>query len=125
MAILTRQEIFDKVWDTFVFQRSPRSADMDGCKYFFKGTRGCAVGCLLPEDVARKWDTYITSNIEDIYIKHPQEFKTFFNPNDVEFLLYLQNIHDDPRVIDEIFPLHMKQWLLEFAKEYHLVVPND
>ena len=55
---MTNQELFDKVWDTFVTQRLPRSSDFEdnGCLYVSPTVHdhGCAIGCVL-SPAAKQW----------------------------------------------------------------------
>ena len=58
---MTNQEAFNKVYETFLVKRAPKSmAWLDGryqCSYGEPGTPGCAVACLLTdEERIQAWD---------------------------------------------------------------------
>ena len=53
---MTMQEMFDKIWDYFIVQGKPAGLDGNGaCTYYGnEGANRCAVGCLLPDEVAKR-----------------------------------------------------------------------
>ncbi len=71
---MTNQEAFNKVYETFLVKRAPKSmAWLDGkhlCSYGEPGTPGCAVACLLTdEERIQAWD------FERTYYAMPSHYK--------------------------------------------------
>lgn len=51
---MTNQEIFDKVWNYFITESHHPGWDGEACTYYAKdGAARCAVGCLLPDELAK------------------------------------------------------------------------
>jgi hypothetical protein len=132
-----RQEIFDKVWDTFVVKKTPFAITTDSsygdtrCVYDHEiNGVGCAVGCLLTKETATlcelefantrvaDWYNFTTSTsiVRRQCVKEIGLEQTLEN---TDFLQALQYAHD--------FDDHemLKGQLIHLAATYELKVPND
>lgn len=87
------------VYKHFICNPTPRcSRALSGfeCKYApsektSKGAVGCAVGVLLPEEVAIEWDSKNFGPIEEV---NSGDYSKYFDDNQREFLSDLQHVHD-------------------------------
>jgi len=66
---MTAQEIFDKVWHHMASQKV-KSLNANGCAYRGKNGTACAVGCLLDDETAHKFDNMDNPSILDIAQKY-------------------------------------------------------
>lgn len=151
--MLTKQEIFDKVWDYFVVQGKPRSSDANGkCQYLTDDGCRCAVGVLMPDNVAEAArllttsvkglydslevvNTWVTDAFGDLVAEEPRETSALLHTNMVltevgKFAQRLQNIHDyfvptDDLDADEEFTDYMRERLTFLAEEHNLKVPTN
>lgn len=46
---MTRQEMFDRVWQHFVVEKGPPSGDVNRCNYRDPSGAKCALGLLIPD----------------------------------------------------------------------------
>lgn len=121
---MTRQEVFNKVWDWFIVQKNPQSVDYEeeDCKYrIFKEdkTLKCAIGCLIPDDLYEpKMDEGAGYNCKSLLLIYPTLKKTLdIKDEDFEFLSDLQTAHD--------YDFHrLEGQLISIAKLYSVDVPK-
>lgn len=121
--MLTRQQIFDKVYTHFVFKKKPPSYNRElGCVYYDSenGNR-CAVGLFLtkPEAIACNPINGIASVIEDA----PEIYERHFKHSDSDFLEQLQSCHDYPasmRCTGSEFTADMRKRLDALRKKFKL-----
>lgn len=97
MNRLTKQEVFDKVWDWFVLQDKPRAMFGDGCVYRGEDNACCAIGLFIPDDLYT--DELEDNSVQTLFIggisDHPAaEYLRELLPDDVSFLQELQDCHD-------------------------------
>lgn len=103
---MNKQETFDKVARLIIAQ-GRRSIKGDNCVYAGPDGTGCAIGCLLPRDVAERWDTYVgghgfsmTTVFERDYMRREEQEACIRDleaagiPTDRHFLQRLQQAHD-------------------------------
>ncbi len=90
--MLSRQEIFDKVWDWFVTEGNPRSVGPDGeCLYRGPDGARCAAGVLIPDELYK-------GKLESVGVYGlPRELLRAIGveDKDVGFLRALQWAHDE------------------------------
>ena len=61
---------------------------------------GCAIGCLIDEETARRWDD-IGGMIDEAALEDPDGYAKWFGPEvDVEFLCDVQFDHDDAMSVE-------------------------
>lgn len=98
---LTQQEIFDTAYKAIVAQGGPALNPDEGICCYLDPTTGnrCAIGHLLPENLARSWDTRKIaasdlrhdSDLADALLKRANiDVETI----SAEFLIRLQDAHD-------------------------------
>lgn len=112
------QEVFDYLWQRFVVDEVPMCVvEGRGCLYApqEQDQIGCAVGCLLPPDVAKEWDTRGSSLYSGV---DPSLTEVYFDKTQKGFLLSLQNMHDFRQVKDR------EGRMREVASDFNLTVPT-
>ena len=117
-AYRTKQTLFTAVWNGLAKQGFKRSVRDDGlCKYAGPNETGCAVGVLLPRDVAKSLDrTATTTAIEDLIARGiVRASKEKSNLLDA-----CQLAHDHG-----ITPAEMQEELRKVAKQFGLTVPGE
>lgn len=124
---MTKQEIFDKVWDHFVVKGNPRSQvetpGGDTCRFRQDQTAACpvrcAVGLFIPDDayVPAMDDSCGTSTcLRELY-ELPPEIDALFEEHDALFYA-LQQAHDSSET-----PAALHAGLRNVARRYSLTVP--
>lgn len=131
---MTNQEIFDKVWDIFIIKKIGPSYDGSICIYDEKiNGHGCAVGCLLPDDIPvdlldQGGGRTIASIIDDrptelSWKKQCPPIRKLLRDISVDFLKTLQQAHDG-NASSKDFSLLMTQDLIGIAKKFNLKYPQ-
>lgn len=125
--MLTIQEIFDKSIGGLLEQGRPSRTD-DGCVYAGPHGTACAVGILLPREVAQEWDSEGTFGINTIMNSAASRCKKKLQQlveagipvdwNTLIFLSDLQRVHDSYNLDD--FELSIKYGARELAARYKL-----
>jgi hypothetical protein len=116
--IMTRQEMFDKVWEHFVVNKQPLSRDSTNfCFYRGPGGEKCAAGILIPDEL---YDSGMESMKASHMLRQYPKVADALNINhdDMVFLDDLQAIHDNSCDLFQIQDL-----LVESAEHYGLKVP--
>lgn len=123
----SKQEIFNEVWKRIVAQGGPSYSNGNTCKYRNKDGRGCAIGCLIDDETASKWDELAVSDIYTVQYKLtetvPEWIKIYTG-----FLRKLQRIHDCLNgygLNDEEWILKWKEKMKEFAIKENLKTPEE
>ena len=117
---MTPQEIFDKVWDHLNRQGRPATGHNGmGCHYRAPDGAACAVGCLVDDETAKRWDNYVDQSIEDV-VDYGDDVPHFVREN-VVLLKYLQLAHDDPTASDWL--TEWRDRMAEIAERHNLTVP--
>lgn len=99
------QDILDYFVDVFMINSIPRCVnEVQQCRYApqHEGQVGCAIGCLIPIEDSKRWDTLRRNTVVDhgaLTIKgikngFPWEYNKYFDPEQEEFLRRLQVMHD-------------------------------
>jgi hypothetical protein len=114
---LTRQEIFNKVWQHAVIEQQPPSITYENqCRYRGPDGTKCFIGVIIPDE---KYDP----SFEKSSLRHILEVLNF----DVElspFLRSLQCIHDSCARYDEKYYFqNVKLRLTEFSYKESLQIP--
>lgn len=121
---MTRQQIFNKSCAGLASQDFLVSFTSGGfCVYRGSRKRRCAIGHLIDDKTARKWDK--VGNITRIASQHPEEFKSIFGGVSIRFLCRLQDCHDLAAYAgcSSEQSESMKHNLVMFAKRHKLKVP--
>ena len=148
---LTRQEVLTRIYRHFIEDAAPRCAFDGKCRYSptdEPGSVGCAIGCLLPPEVA----TFIDTHLNDPTVGHllsyaspiPRDFKDqtatpallataremrrriddILNPADISFYTDLQYWHD--RNIKRCASVSDRlAYLAHIAITYDLTLPTE
>lgn len=129
---MTKQETFNIIWNYFVVEAHPRACDryFQVCMYRTLEGNKCAIGCLIPDELYTR--SIEGMGIEDLFLKHtliPKNLSEFleteFSFEDrIEFLCYLQDLHDTYQKSSGDFTAYMKKELTEFAWARNLEVPK-
>lgn len=126
---LSRQEVFNIVWQTFVVEHAPRSVQDSCCMYsHINGGKGCAIGCLFkPEEISLIWEG---QSIEPLFKRafgdsDPRDdaFKPLrekLSPEDLAFYQALQSAHDNEGAFPQI-----EQSLRTIAQAFNLNIPES
>lgn len=116
---MTRQEIFNRVW-TFLNTQGKPSYD-GSCLYRGPNGTACAVGCLLDDKTAEKFDTFVDPSISNIARYHYDELprELLFH---IDFLNELQEAHDS-HVKESDWLENWQNNMLSIAEKHGLVVP--
>lgn len=143
--MLTRQEIFDKVWDAFVVKgRPPAITPNGGCYYYRKSgnnTQRCAIGLFMPVEVAKVCNDL--GAVDSIFAWLNNRNSTFHTPAenrafdwveqnldryDMEFLSAIQDSHDTYFYKSNnsvSFTDYIREKLIDLAAYYGLKVPDE
>lgn len=124
---MTRQEMFDKIWNHFIEEDAPWSvSEKWDCQYRGGDGKKCAVGLLLPDSLYHP--DMEGKGIERVFLHFP-EVKAFFGEHNMHFLDACQRAHDRTAPISawmaEVWdgkPLFTRK-LLEIARVFGLEVP--
>jgi hypothetical protein len=134
---MTEQEIFDRVWTYFVVKKhepgyhstsETKANYLNGtCVYWADdGKKKCAIGCLLPEALAKKVVNEVSleedSSIATVLEKF-EDVKKFFKDVDDLYLRKLQTAHDQACTSGGDFYSRVKEELRYLAEEYKLQIP--
>lgn len=130
---MTKQDVFDRVWQAFVVDGAPPGVTSSGagCRYRVFNDDGsikarCAVGLCIPDEL---YDGEMEAmDIMDL-LKRPQIRDLFdFDPrgdDHEESLLYdLQEVHDGAATSDG-FQENVRQRLPVVAKDHDLTIPGE
>ncbi len=127
-----KQVIFDYVWHHFIVEKNPRAIDRDGC-FYDSPAGGCAVGCLMPDDLRRDigqhtfgiayvWMDEFTPPGQDEELRPFRDrIKQAFDESTRDLLKSLQSAHDDG---DSGNVKHFDRRLRVVAHTYGLTVPS-
>jgi hypothetical protein len=125
---MTKQEIFNKVWEHFITNKSEPSTAKDypnyGCMFrkdlIPDNKTRCAVGLFIPDD---EYTPDMEINVSTTVHKVASDLAI-----DSAFLYNLQFAHDSAAALsrdnDKFFEL-IRSELVDFAINQKLVVPND
>jgi hypothetical protein len=133
---LSLQATFNQIWRFFVIEKHEQAMDDGVCVYRDRSS-ACAIGCCIPDKIARKWDT-LRNEFND-FNKHDTTIRGVFEcddpdiPNPKDFFLAdindleaLQTIHDGYSASKHKakFTDHMKEALERFAERRKLSIPG-
>lgn len=90
MKPITLQDIFNAAWQAFIVEDKPPANTGDGCEYLTADGRRCAVGLVLPEDVARA----AHSSFQPLHRRHPALFADDVRANDARLDEFQAALHD-------------------------------
>lgn len=127
----SNQEVFDRVWNTFVTEGKPRAVSVGSCKYRITPVdgeeHGCAIGCQLPAklynaDYEGAGAYELFGLTETLWPKVEPEtqmnLRFHFRYVSFELLRQLQVAHDGARASDDL-----RLRLVALAGKWHLTVP--
>lgn len=111
---MNSQEIFDTTYDAIMAQGKP-SIGKDGiCKYRGEGGTKCALGFLIDDETAQKWDVF--GGILDVTYKTPVPDWVTEN---LSLLRDIQDVHDNAANTPD-FVADFKQHMQEVAEDHFL-----
>lgn len=137
---MTNQSALNKVYKWFVTERHGIAKTGDGNMCVYRGANGarCAIGCLIPDRKYRKG--FEGLGIDELLCQRTVEtLREHFLGVDKDLLVELQGLHDDygyykddsshepdreARQPDEHFLKHMRDGLMDIAKEWNLNIPK-
>ena len=98
----SNQDMFNRVWTHFVIDGRPRCVVRENfCAYraVLDGEdQGCAIGCVLPDKLAKKAGQFELSSITSIFRKNgksAESIQSWFRNVNFELLVSLQHAHDN------------------------------
>jgi hypothetical protein len=120
---MTAQQIFDKVWQTFVVEKAPKSVNEAGkCVYGHPDTIGCAVACLMPRETRQalyEYENKTTSlSVTLLSREIPGEYPAWVDDN-IILLRSLQSVHDNSSDL-----LNIESGMRDIAAEFGLAIPE-
>lgn len=112
------QTAFNRVWQWFIVEEKPPGSARGFCTYFdpVTGVR-CAVGCLLPPEVAAD---ELSGGLAEVWASLPGAVKQA----GFELLLALQAAHDTA-ADHRNFPDELRLNLIAVARAHALIVPEE
>lgn len=119
---MTKQEIFNKVWDHYIVKKSPPGVDpTDGkCRYRTPEGNVCAVGLFLTEEEATKVPVSAVPAEEEISLFPPVVQENW------QFFLQLQGLHDTSAAYyRREFYTRLEEGLRALALQYQLTVRQE
>lgn len=128
----SNQDFFNRVYQYFVVEDKPRAYDSKNfrCKYRLsvphKKSLGCAVGCVLPNKLAKMADETGdddgffggSTEIGDVMTRH-KPIKEWLKNVSPDLLKKAQKVHDD-----DFFELDKAKRLSELAESFKLSIPK-
>jgi len=121
---MKKQEIFNQVWDWFVIKKNRRSAHADNNMCLYRGPRGakCAVGCLIPDEMANRHSLKkLNADVELLFERYPEIKKFLGGQRNWNFLDALQSVHDG--LSNKTFKREIEKELRKVAKEFRVKIP--
>jgi len=112
---MNNQEIFDKVWTWFIAERHVPGRNAMSCSYFIDPQTKCAIGCLLPDEIASKLDVRMCLTTIA---------RTYLPEIEVAFLIELRAAHDTSAWNSNNFHDELERRLRELAAVYKLQTPE-
>lgn len=94
---MTKQEIFNKVWEHYAVNKYPLGRTPNESLYKFMST-GCPVGILLPNELYKE-EMEGTSFL--FVCKQFPDVADYFGQDNLWFLLKLQEVHDICNTLEE------------------------
>lgn len=123
--MMTKQEMFDKVYIGLLNQKFERSMKNDGkmssCAYRGDGGMKCAAGHLIPDEEYKSDMDYFSSTIMQLRSEGllPRCFQSL-SEDDLLFVQELQIAHDSSYT-----PSAMKYAIEEVAAKHNLTIPKE
>ena len=125
MAVMQRQESFNRFYQEFVVDEAPRcveggSQDAGICIYKDEKTeKGCAIG-MQPEFQEIYNAKFEERGIESLYLEY-KEIQAIIDPHDLKFFIELQLLHDNTlQLPHQTFIGKLK----EFASDFGVEIPK-
>lgn len=114
------QDAFNRVWKHFIVEGNPQCTNLQKKCLYRHENNGCAIGCMLPDDLAQLADTTLSGNAINYVIKSIPGVKKWLENVHNDLLVQLQHAHDNP-----CYSLSaMKMELLKIARRFDLTIPE-
>lgn len=123
--MIDKQEIFDKAWDHFITNKSPRAIEAGSCCYRTPEGKKCAIGIFIPDDLYYEEVAKYEGQVFKVLPTHIKEriFPDYDPAEDTLFLIDLQHFcHDRGENEHMEFRIHNFKII---AKNHGLKVPSD
>lgn len=126
MAVMQRQESFNRFYQEFVVDEAPRCTEggpyeSGVCVYRNEETgKGCAIG-IQPEFVEIYKREFEEAGINALYKLFP-EIREIIAAQDIPFFVDMQNLHDN--VLEQVEIEEFKRQLVGFAREWKVKIPE-
>lgn len=127
---LTNQKAFTKIVEHCLAQEA-RSYDelQESCVYAGPNGGSCAVGCLLPREVAEQLDKKFPSTLWDAVLENSRfgvvrKAKTLLKGVDTDLLSQCQRVHDMINNRDEASLRELQDHFKDIANDYRLKMPK-
>lgn len=121
---MTPQEMFDTAYLKIIQQGQKCTAHNGGCKYRGPSGLKCAIGHMIPDDLAKAWDDRTNSSI--LHIRDTPKFPVpdFLKENRT-LASEIQQAHDYGGDYDHSeFVKGFKERMAQVAKDYKLTIPD-
>ncbi len=118
--MMTKQEIFNKVWDHFITKKNPQSGGADSaCFYRFDRTpecpRRCAIGLFIPD---AEYNELMEHSTGAFVAERSKTFSALWDRHGKAFWDSLQRAHDYAETFEDF-----ESTLRHFAKQELLECP--
>ena len=120
---MTPQEMFDTAY-LMIIQQGQKSNTPNGCKYRGPSGLKCAIGHMIPDDLAKAWDDRTNSSITQIRATPKYPIPDFLKENR-KLAADIQSAHDlaDDYTSSD-FVRTFKRRMAQVAKDYKLTIPD-
>lgn len=122
---MTPQEIFDKAYIGVVTQGQPSVKVGKGCVYRGENGNKCAIGHLIDDATAKRWDKYEMSGIGSVSIR--AKIKPDWLDANIKLLENIQAAHDNTYLQEwqeTDFVEDYKKQMGYIARENNLTIPE-
>jgi len=122
---VTNQEAFDRVWQWFIVEKHKPGYDGMSCVYYQNAETRCAIGLLLPKELAKEAKATINyimyasldySDSQHVY----QKIRMFLGGVNVKLLEALQGSHDAAAHSSDDFTVNLKHRLNAIKRKFGL-----
>lgn len=115
------QDFFNRIWQHFVVEKHPVCRMPSGRCLYRIDNNGCAVGCVIPDNLAKDADRSIDAAIGSI-ITEQAGLADWLHNVDIELLKEAQAAHDGISSPDQTSAFELN--FTSLAERFGLTVPN-
>ena len=114
---LNNQDMLNRVWQHFIVEKHPACETKDGICVYREDEQGCAIGIVLPDNIARGLSGGIGRLLTKPILDKDFDLIEWLKNCTLEFMVALQDWHDSHELkISE---------LIKVSDSYGLIIPAD